>query len=114
MQLTTEDLEELRGRFSRLETDIEAFSEVLSRVSNARLGAASTRRLSSSRPSQEKNRMRGETVRVSSDELFGAPIGTGWLGPVVVVGSIAAAVVLWTMRLQKVSRGSCLVSILGW
>lgn len=104
--LSPEDIERLQDRFAELETDIDAFSTALSRLSDAR------RRLSSGTGIRVGSTQQ-RTAVVSNQKLFAStessttrPLLTVLLYPVLafVSAGAAAALVSRRTRLQKVGR----------
>lgn len=97
--MPSQDLHGLQERLSRLETDIEAFSVALGRLSEVRIGAA--RRLSSG----DLGVRRLELGTVSSASSLG---GSGWPLAMVVGVGVTAAVALCLARRRKVGCACCL------
>lgn len=109
------DLEELSDCFSRLETDIDAFSAVLSRLSDARKGITRQRPVAGSPtrgslPELQRKRTGNDATTTlglglrRTEELSGSPTGSlGALCVLATVAGTATAFCLWGMR-QKVGR----------
>lgn len=111
-----EDLEELSDCFSRLETDIDSFSAVLSRLSDARKGTTRQRPVAGSRaqgrlPELQRKRTSDDAATTTlglglgrTEELSGSPTGSlAALSVLAIATGTTAALCLWGMR-QKVGR----------
>lgn len=101
--LSGEDIEQLQGRFSSLEADVDALSTTLSRISEARITQRSAARRLSSQSGSDSNRADRQELFPSRDTTpTKARLPTQLQLVLVIFAAAGAALMLWTRRPKKV------------